>query len=107
MGGQATPDECKPKKADGPVLDKDYEQLVLKMPWLQHLDTSNSFVQNATAAAAASKGSTPRAGEAPDFEVDDEEVFNGLIAVEKGRLAEAAVASERSNIDFVSKGVLW
>ena len=102
MAGKATPAHCHPEKPKEAVLDKEFEEIVLDMPWLKHLDASDSFIQNAAAAASDSQGSG-WAAELPLLEVDEEEVFAALAAVDKARIAEAGIAMERGSHDFHCK----
>ena len=88
-----------PKEKKEKVLDKELEHLVLEMPWLQHLDATESFAKAATAAASRTAAMTA-ANDALEVDIDDDLVFAGLAAVEKGRCAEAAVAVDRGHSDF-------
>ena len=72
---------------------------MLEMPWLQHLDATESFAKAATAAASRTAAMTA-ANDALEVDIDDDLVFAGLAAVEKGRCAEAAVAVDRGHSDF-------
>ena len=86
---------------NAPEPDKEFEQLVLKMPWLEHLNTSDSFIQHA--ASAADRMHSFTATQADQMEVSEDDVFAGLEAVEKARIVEAAVVVERGPCDFYVK----
>ena len=98
--GTVTPEYCVPKPPKEVILDKEFEGLVLQMPWLQHLDSSDSFITNAEKAAGKSSSASSSAPLVA-IEVDEDEIFAGLASVEKARMAESAVATEAGHVDFV------
>ena len=79
LGGQPTPQCCLPQPSKEPQLDKEYEGLVMQMPWLRHLEHQHSFVQQADAASSRGIGATP----ALELEVDEDEIFRGLDSVDR------------------------
>ena len=69
------------------------------MPWLSHLDTTDSFVKNARKKANSASSSGAIAG---TIVIDEEEVLAVLADVDKTRLVEAAAAIDAGTIDFVA-----
>jgi hypothetical protein len=103
MAGKQTQTEPKKKRTTEEVEeahDKVYEDLVLSMPWLSHLDETQGFAM--TAQKAIRKKSSP-AAPLPAIELDDDELMDALADVEKARCIESALAVERGTRDFRSQ----
>ena len=100
MSGKPTPKAAPKEKTAASIeeaKDKVFEDIVLSMPWLQHLDDSQGFVgvvQKTMKKTAAA--SVPL----PVVELDDEELMDALADVEKCKGEEVAIALERGTSDF-------
>ena len=103
LWGSETLEDSKPKTEKvQPVKNKDYEDLLEQLPWLVHLDSTDSFVRNAEA-AVKKQGSQSVAAERPEIIVDEEELMDVLSTIEKARLSEAAISLDRGTSDFLTK----
>jgi len=100
LSGQATPKEQMPAPIKDLVVDKEFESLVLQMPWLDHLTLTDSFVSNVKKAAAASAGSGASTKHLEEFECDEDEILTALAKVDKARAAEGCIAVARGHTDF-------
>ena len=103
LHGGPTPKESMPAPAKDLVVDKEFESLVLDMPWLEHLTLSDSFVAGVKKASARQEpsGSTAKLVE---FECEEDEIFAALDKIEKARAAEGCIATARGHIDFKCSG---
>ena len=81
--------------------DKEYEKIVLAMPWLQHLDQQQGFWAEVRKEDEKEKR-LERAKEAVVHEYDEEELLAGLTAVDRARSAERELAVASGATDFMA-----
>ena len=98
LRGKQTASEPTDKKVRGPTRDEGYGKLVMQMPWLSHLDTTDSFMK---AAEKKAKSASSASVDAEHVVFDDEEVLAALADVEKAMLVEATAAASAGTVDFV------
>ena len=89
-------------KAGKVEKDELFEEMLVEMPWLQHLDMLQGFersVQAAEEKAAASAVKVPDAV----FEIDEEVLLTALTKVDAARASEADLAKVHGHVDFFCK----
>ena len=101
MTGKPTPSEPKERSMTvEQAHDRVYEDLLLSMPWLTHLDKAHGFAHVARKAVQKTSSST---APLPAIELSDEQLMDALADVEKARCLESAIAVERGTRDFRSQ----
>jgi len=94
--------ELKPK-AVGPVKeDVEYEEMVMDMPWLSHLDDQEGYGKEEHEHVEPGEPASSTSVPARLFEFDEEACLAALDKVDRARSAEATVASDRGFCDFVT-----
>ena len=103
MADKPTKVEAKPRTMTvEEAHDQVYEDLVVAMPWLDHLDKSQGFAKKVQKGATSSVPAlAPEA--LPAIELTDEQLMDALADVEKARGVEASIAAERGTRDFRSQ----
>ena len=90
--------ELKPKSEPKPK-DKVYEEIVLELPWLTHLDDKEGYAKEDV---DVSEPSSSKSAPAELFELDEEACLAALDKVDRARSAEAVVALAQGFVDFVT-----
>ena len=90
-----------PKKAIEHKKDELFEQMVVDMPWLQHLDLRQGFVASMPSTEEATASTSAMAEDL--FEIDEETLLSALSAVDKARAAECEIGIARGHVNFRSK----
>ena len=89
-------------KAEAEEKDVLFDEMVVAMPWLQHLDKVQGY-QASIATAEETPSSSSGQQPVDIFDMDEESLLSALDRVDRARAAEMTIARSTGILDFVCK----